>query len=185
MQTTAESNSIRALATTFFLFSIMLFTANIYAEISNALVFYRTVITIWISIAFLIPASFLYLRGAENNWLQWLWTFALVAYLVHFYFAFGETHDFSIASVYAKQGWFTASYNFLITAMWIVFTVLMWNKPGQFVLFKHGFVLLLLAGMLVASIGLKEGIVSWLGYVLLAAIMVGFIVRFRKGPIAS
>ncbi|MCG6968754.1 MAG: hypothetical protein LJE85_03215 [Gammaproteobacteria bacterium] len=180
MDSVAESTSPRAFAVTFLLFAVMLFAGNIYAEISNALLFYRTIFTIWMTIVLLIPASFLYLAGRENHWFRWLWTFAFVAFLVHFYFAVGENHHFSIASVYAKQGWFTASYNFFITVAWIVFTVMLWRNPRQYVLFKHAFVLLLLAGMLVASIGLKDGIVSGLGGLLIVAIIAGIMMRFRK-----
>jgi hypothetical protein len=184
-QAISKPDSIRPFAVTFLVFAIMLFGANIYAEISNALVFYRTILTIWVSIALLAPASFLYISGRDNHWSRWLWTFALLAYLVHFYFAFGETHGFSFASVYAKQGWFTATYNFFITVAWMVFTVLLWRSPGKYAVLKHVFVVLLLAGMLVASIGLKEGVVTWLGYILLAAIVAGAIARIRREPVAA
>jgi hypothetical protein len=185
METVMKPDSMRAFAATFLLFSLMLFAGNIYAEIGNALVFHRTIVTIWMTILFLIPAMFLYLTGRrETTWSYWLWTFALLSYLVHFYFAYGEIHGYSVGSVYAKQGAVTATYNFIITAVWIVFTVFLWKTPNRYTIYKHIFVLLLMVGMLVSSIIIKDGVVSWLGYILVLSIIAGFAVRFIKRPSA-
>lgn len=161
---------------TFVPFALMLVAANIYAEISAHLVFNRVTTTIWIAIVLVTPSFFLFIadrgRSANPYWLL-TWTFSFLAYLLHFYFAFGVMHGGVISSVYAKQGSITASYNFLITIWWLLDVIFAWTVRENRWITTSRVVLhiALFIGLVVASVFLKDGVARLLGLLMALPIL--------------
>jgi len=112
--------SLTAVTSTFVPFAILLSVALLAAEQSDTLDHSRMIYASWIALGFAAVALslFVFPRTRAGQWELLTWTFALAAYLVHFYYAFGVKYGFGIARTYAAQGPVIATNNFLVTALW-------------------------------------------------------------------
>lgn len=153
----------------------------------DALTYYRAVYTIWLTIAFMIPALALYFwpGDSERKTNYWLlcWTFGFLAYLVHFYYTVGEVFHWSLREVYAKQGVLIATSNLLDTAWWGFDLVLAWFVPSRAKWIRVQRTLAHLyipATFFVSAVLIKTGVVRWLGILMTAALVVGLLVRLVR-----
>jgi len=157
-------------------FALLIAAANVYAETTNFLDFGRTVAAVWVMIVLLVPAFCLYVwhRGAAAPLWRLCWTFALLAYWIHLAFAFGTLHGSSLAGIIAKQGALAAGYNFAVTVWWSLDVVFVWFGARGAVVRWQRFALTaaLFIGVIVAAVVLKDGLVRWLGAVLVASVAV-------------
>jgi len=69
-------------------FGILIFIAIMAAELTQNLTYYRTIYSIWVTTALLIPAICLYILPGESekkiDYGLLLWTFSFFAYLVQY-----------------------------------------------------------------------------------------------------
>lgn len=151
--------------------------------------------SIWASLALAIPAFALYVwpgrSGPKAAYWRLLWTFAFLAYLVHFYYAVAVHYHGSLRAVYQGQGVTIASSNFLVTGWWALDVALAWlvdDDPGQrrWVRVQRG---LVVTGVFVvftaASVFLFHGFVNVLGYALVAVVAGGLAVRLGRRAAAG
>jgi hypothetical protein len=126
---TATSTSTGALASTFVPFALLLSAALLGAETADSLDHGRLLYSSWVSLVFAIPALCLFVFPTTRNgeYERLTWTFSYLAYLVHFYYAFGVTYDASFAKTYAGQGPVIATSNFTLTALWTFDVVASWR----------------------------------------------------------
>ncbi|HKU44182.1 MAG TPA: hypothetical protein VJR89_38740 [Polyangiales bacterium] len=120
--------TLHSFTATFVPFALLLSAALLAAETTDSLEQHRLVYTIWVSLALSGPALALYVlpQHRDRDYTRLLWTFAYLAYLGHFYYAFGKHYHFSARELYAGQGALIATGNLLLTAAWSVDVVLSW-----------------------------------------------------------
>lgn len=154
----------------------------------DALTYYRAVYTIWLTMAFMIPALALFFLPGEserkaNYWLL-CWTFGYLAFLVHFYYTVGGVFHWSLREVYAKQGVMIATSNLLDTVWWGFDLLLAWFVSSRAGWIRVQRVLLHIyvpVTFFVSAVVIKTGFVRWLGLVMTAALVVSILLRlFRR-----
>jgi hypothetical protein len=164
----------------------------------EALTYYRAVYTIWLTIAFMIPALALYFWPGDsdrktNYWLL-CWTFGFLAYLVHFYYTVGQVFHWSLREVYAAQGPLIATSNLLDTAWWGFDLLLAWfvSSRAKWVRVQRTLAHIYIpATFFVSAVVIKHGVVRWLGLLMTAALVAGILVRLvrrkkqRHAPVAE
>jgi len=177
---------------TFVPFGLLLVAALIGAEIALDLPFQRMIYSIWATMALMIPALCLYIlpsrtQTSKNLWLLF-WTFAYLAYLVHFYYAVMVHYHASVTEVFAQQGVKIAGSNFLVTFWWALDVVLAWTVQSDV---KWITIERLLANIyipftfFVASVVLFKGFVNVLGYTMTAGIILCLLVRIHAWWLAA
>jgi len=203
---TAESRKRLTLfqfAVTFVPFAFLLATAMMAPEAPQildnhraiytieALVYYRAIYSIWLTIAFMIPALALYFLPGDsdrktNYWLL-CWTFAFLAFLVHFYYTVGVIFHWSLRDVYTRQGPIIATSNFLDTAWWAFDLLLAWfvNSRARWIRVQRTLAHIYIpATFFVSAVVIKHGFVRALGIVMTLTMLVSIVVwlvRRKRG----
>jgi hypothetical protein len=188
---TSRTFTLTEITATFVPFGLMLVAALIGAEAANNVQDQRLIYSIWVTIALMTPALGLYILPTRteqrmNYWLL-LWTFAFLAYLVHFYYAVVVHYHGSVAEVFEKQGTRIAGSNFLVTAWWGFDVVLAWvvAAPPKWIRIErglaHGFIPFT---FFVASVVIFRGFVNVLGIAMTATVAVSLIVRLHAWWVA-
>jgi hypothetical protein len=117
---------------TFVPFALLLSLALMGAEVAQNMTMTRLRTASWVSLAFFTLAFCLYLWPGESprrrGWWLLAWTFALLAYLVHFGYSFFGAHHGSLREVWQSQRALIASSNFLVTFWWTVDVILAWAR---------------------------------------------------------
>ena len=153
----------------------------------EALVYYRTIYSIWLTMAFLIVAEvlFFYPNDSEQKQNYWLlcWTFGFLAFVVHFYYTVGIIFHGSLREVYAKQGFVIATSNFVDLAWWGFDLVLAWFVKSQAKWIRVQRVLAHLyipMTFFVSAVVIKRGFVRGLGVLMTVAIVFTIILYWLK-----
>lgn len=153
----------------------------------EALVYYRTIYSIWLTMAFLIVAEvlFFYPSDSERKQNYWLlcWTFGFLAFVVHFYYAVGVIFHGSIREVYAKQGFVIATSNFVDLAWWGFDLALAWFVKSEAKWIRVQRVLAHLyipMTFFVSAVVIKRGFVRGLGVLMTVAIVFTIILCFLR-----
>ncbi len=153
----------------------------------EALVYYRTIFSIWLTMAFLIPAEVLFFWPSDspqkrNYWLL-CWTFGFLAFVVHFYYSIGIVFHGSLREVYAKQGVVIATSNLLDFAWWGFDLVLAWfvKSEAKWIrvqrVLAHVYIPLT---FFVSAVVIKHGFVRGLGILMTVAILGTLALRFVR-----
>ena len=169
----------------FVIFGVLLGAALMAAETQMDLGMARTVYTIWVTAALVIPAlcAFALPGNSErirNTWLLF-WTFSFFAYLVHMAYAIFSVYHGSRKEFLAGQGIAPAIINVIFTVWWTLDVVLAWfyHKDARWVRIErvagHIFIGLTFAA---STIFLKHGFVNVIGIVLAASVIICLMIRF-------
>ena len=160
----------------------------------EALVYYRAIYSIWLTIAFMIPALALYFLPGDSDRKQnyWLlcWTFGFLAYLVHFYYTVGVIFHWSLREVYAKQGVMIATSNFLDTAWWAFDLLLAWfvSSKAKWIRVQRTLAHIYIpATFFVSAVVIKHGVVRALGILMTLSLLISIAIRLfkrKRGPIS-
>jgi hypothetical protein len=153
----------------------------------EALVYYRIIFSIWLTMAFLIPGEVLFFLPGDserkrNYWLL-CWTFGFLAYLVHFYYTVGVVFHGSLREVYAAQGMIIATSNLLVTAWWGFDLLLAWFVKSRAKWIKvqrtlaHLYIPLT---FFISAVVIKRGFVRGLGIVMTVAILISIAWRLIR-----
>ncbi|HKY27219.1 MAG TPA: hypothetical protein VJM12_04655 [Pyrinomonadaceae bacterium] len=150
----------------------------------EALVYYRIIHTIWLTMAFLIVAEVLYFWPGDseqkrNFWLL-CWTFGFLAYVVHFYYTVGVVFHGSLREVYAKQGVMIATSNLLVTAWWGFDLILAWfvRSRAKWIRIQRTLAHLYIPiTFFISAVVIKRGFVRGLGIVMTVAILISILAR--------
>lgn len=169
---------------TFVPFGLFLVAAMFGAESAFSLPDQRMLTSVWAAQALLIPALFLYCapyrtQRHRNLWVLF-WTFAFLAYLVHFYYAVMVHYHGSLSEVWHQQGAKIAGSNLLDTGWWAFDVILAWTvRPDvKWVRIQRlVFNIYLPLTFFVASVVIFKGFVNVLGYSMTAAILLGVAIR--------
>ena len=153
----------------------------------EALVYYRTIYSIWLTLAFLIVAEvlFFYPGDSERKRNYWLlcWTFGFLAFAVHFYYTVGVIFHGSLREVYAKQGVVIATSNFVDFIWWAFDLVLAWfvKKEAKWIRVQRVLAHLYIPmTFFVSAVVIKHGIVRGLGVLMTVAILFTLLLRFLR-----
>jgi hypothetical protein len=183
-----------ALAFTFVPFALLLSAALLAAEQADSLDHARLLYSSWVSLVFATPALCLFLFPSTRNGEYELlaWTFSYFAYLVHFYYAFGVTYDFSVAKTYAGQGPVIATSNFALTALWTFDVAASWmaHQGARWREVVRTLARVFVFATFVASaVVIFGGFVRVLGIAMIAAVGISAVVRVaevvrgQRGPV--
>ena len=161
--------------------------AMLAAEVTDNLLLYRLKYSIWLPTALLIPALFLYTVRADSQagraYHRLFWTGALAAYLVHFYLAVFVYFD-GLLGALEGQGMLIAGMNYVITVVWALDVLVLWlvadPMPAIVRLWRLVATAIVFAGFVVATVVLKEGVVSVLGTLLAVAAGVGIAIGYLR-----
>jgi hypothetical protein len=178
--------SLTEFTNTFIPFGILIILALMAAELTQNLVLFRAIYSIWVTMIFLIPAVCLYVLPGKsetkyNYWLL-LWTCGFLAYWVHFYYTVFVIFNGSIPAVYAEQGVVVATSNFLVTLWWGLDVVLGWffDPPSKIIAIQRvGSHIYIPFTFFVSSVLLKSGIVHNIGIVMTLAILICLLLRIK------
>jgi hypothetical protein len=189
--TNTRNITLGQVAATFIPFGLLLVAALMAAETALDLPYQRMIYSIWATMALLIPALCLYIYPSrtqpnKNYWLLF-WTFAYLAYLVHFYYAVIVHYHASIPEVFQQQGIKIAGSNFLDTLWWGLDVLLAWTVQSDLKWIRIERLLLniyLPLTFFVASVVIFKGFVNVLGYAMTAGVVLCLIVRLRSWWIA-
>jgi hypothetical protein len=112
--------SLHAFTATFVPFASLLCAALLAAETTDSLDHHRLVYTIWVALVLAGPtlAMFSLPQHRDRDYNRLLWSFAYLAYLVHFYYAFGRQYHWSLTELYEGQRSLIATSNLLLTVVW-------------------------------------------------------------------
>lgn len=168
---------------TFVPFGLAMVAAMMGAESALSLNDQRMITSVWAAQGLLIPALFLYYapyraQVHRNLWVLF-WTFAFLAYLVHFYYAV-FVHYHGIADAWKQQGPKIAGSNFLDTAWWAFDVLLAWTVKGDVKWVRIErllFSIYLPLTFFVASVVIFKGFVNVIGYSMTAAVVLGLAIR--------
>ena len=160
----------------------------------DATTYYRAVYSIWVTMAFLIPAVVLYFLPGESErkrqYARLFWTFGLLAYLVHFHYTVGVVFHDSLREVYAAQGVIIATSNLLVTVWWAFDVILSWmpSLRAAWVPRERTLVRLYIPlTFFISAVVIKHGVVRLLGIVMTVAILVSLakrVLRRSDAPVA-
>jgi len=146
--------------------------------------FERTRFTALLAMVLAAPALVLYVlrAGPPNPWWRAFWTAALVAYLIHFWWAVFRVYDSNFAAIVARQG-FVAYTNFAVTILWTLDVIAAWiaaRARASWAMHILHFVTWagVTASFLAASVVFRADTISVAGYVLAAGLLVAILVRF-------
>jgi len=169
------------------LFALGLSAALLAPEATTRIDLHRAIYSIWLSSLFATPAFVVYITRVSTQDLPdsgfhlWrlLWTFAGLAYFVHFAYVFFSLHRSDVASVFEVQTRFVASANFLFTAWWAIDLVLLWAIPGSRLQQRQNRVFQCFAFVVfvVAFIFLRPGVPQVLGTLMVVGVVASFIIR--------
>lgn len=182
---TSRNFTLGQITATFVPFGLALTAAMMAAETALNLPDQRMIYSIWVAQALLIPALYLYFQPdrsqrCQNLWLLF-WTFAYLAYAVHFYYAVIIHYHASLHEVWTQQGAKIAGSNFLDTLWWGLDVVLAWTIQRDIKWIRIERLVLniyLPLTFFVASVVIFKGFVNVIGYTMTAAVLLGVIVRF-------
>jgi len=160
----------------------------------EALVYYRAIYSIWLTIAFMTPALALYFLPGDssrktNYWLL-CWTFGFLAFVVHFYYTVGVIFHWSLREVYAKQGAMIATSNLLDTAWWAFDLLLAWfvSSNAKWIKVQRTLAHLYIpATFFVSAVVIKHGVVRVLGILMTLSLLISIAIRLFKrkhGPVS-
>lgn len=171
---------------TFVPFGVLLSLALLGAEVSQNLVMARVRTASWVALAFFTVAFCLYLWPGESprrrNWWLLAWTFALLAYLVHFGYSFFGAHHGSLREVWTTQRPLIATSNFLVTFWWTADVVHAWlRREGKWRGFARTAIhLLVFITFAVSSLVLFGGAVRVLGILMMLSVLLSLGARLVR-----
>jgi|CXWL01.1.fsa_nt_gi hypothetical protein len=164
-------------------FALGLSAALLGAELGANLLVTRIRTTAWVALALSAVALTLYLwpgetRRRRNLWLL-AWSLAATAYLVHFGYSFLGLYHGSLRELYAGQRALIATSNLLVTLWWTWDVIHAWHHPaGRWRTWhRTGIHLLVLITFIASALFLFSGPVRFLGYGLVAAVVVALAAR--------
>jgi hypothetical protein len=172
---------------TFVPFGLLLFGALVWAEMSTDLTLERIKASIWatsilLTVALTI-APFRSMSRTLNNLAGLYWSFTLLIFLVHAYWAIFRYFG-GIAETFEGMGISIAGLNFLLTIWWTLDVLLMWllhNEP-RWLRIAHVaarvFTFLVFA---ITLLFLRADPARYLGVVFTASVIVALIVRWLAG----
>jgi hypothetical protein len=146
--------------------------------------FERTRWTALLAMVLAAPAILLYVlrRGPPNLWWRAFWTVALIAYLMHFWWAVFVIYDGNVEAIIARQG-FVAYTNFAVTILWTLDVVAAWitargRAPLALTILHFVTWAGVTASFLAASIVFRSDAISVVGYVLAVGVFAAILARF-------
>ncbi len=171
---------------TFIIFGISIVVALMAAELTPSLIYHRTIYSVWVTTALLIPALCLYILPGDsekktNYWLLF-WNFSFLAYSVHFYYAVFVTYGGIIQAFKAQKLWIAVS-NYVLTAWWSLDVVLAWFTTSEakwIKLQRLAANIYIYISFVVATIVLKTGFIRGLGIVMTIAVLVCLGLRVKS-----
>jgi hypothetical protein len=176
---------------TFVPFALLLSAALLGAEVAQNLVLTRVHTSSWVALGFFTVAFCLYIWPGDSprrrSWWLLVWTFALLAYLVHFGYSFFGPHHGSLRDIWQSQRPLIATSNFLVTLWWTVDVILAWlhreNWRGIARTLIH---LLAFVTFFTSSLVLFGGVVRVFGALMTAAVLIALgarlVRRFHHSP---
>jgi hypothetical protein len=166
-------------------FGLLLGAALLAAETTMDLDYYRTVYTIWATVALATPAlcAFALPGDSPRKAALWLlfWSFAFIVYIVHAGYAYFGVYHGSFAEFLAGQGVFPAANNVLFTLWWAFDLVLAWvyRGPAAWVQKQRIGAHIYIGGVFVVStVILKHGFINVLGAILTLSLLLSLAIRF-------
>lgn len=171
---------------TFVPFALLLSAALMGAEVSQTLVLTRVHTSSWVSLAFFTVAFCLYIWPGDSprrrSWWLLAWTFALLAYLVHFGYSFFGVHHGSLKDIWQSQRPLIAGSNFLVTLWWTADVVHGWlRRDGRWRNIPRTLLhVLVFITFVVSSLVLFGGPVRFLGAAMTAAVAVALGARLLR-----
>lgn len=185
----AESSTYRITLADFTIafvsFGVLLGVALMAAETQMDMGMARTVYTIWVTAALVIPALCAFALPGDserirNTWLLF-WTFSFFAYLVHAAYAIFSVYHGSMKEFLAGQGTVPAIINVVFTVWWALDVVLAWfyHKDARWVRIERvaGHIFIGLT-FIASTIFLKHGFINVIGIVLAASVIICLMMRF-------
>lgn len=167
-------------------FGLLLVAALLGAEVGQNLLLTRIHTSSWVSLALFGVAFSVYLWPGDsprrrNLWLLF-WTFALLAYLVHFAYSLFGLYGGSLIAVWKSQRPLIAGSNFLVTGWWTLDVLLAWLRRGPRwrTLPRTLVQLLVLVTFVVSSLVIFGGFVRIPAALLAAAVVVCLAARLRR-----
>lgn len=163
---------------TFVPFALLLSLALMGAEVAQNLTMTRVRTSSWVALAFFTVAVCLYLwpggSPRRRGWWLLAWTFALLAYLVHFGYSFFGAHHGSLRDVWQSQRALIAGSNFLVTFWWTADVARAWaRREGRWRGVARTLIhLLVFITFGVSSLVLFGGAVRILGAVMTMAVVI-------------
>ncbi len=113
-------------------FALVLAAALLAAELAPELDHARMIYAIWATLVLAIPPlAMSFGARRDGDYARLSWTFAYVAYLVHFYYAFGVQYQWSVSALYAGQGAAIATTNLVFTVLWTADVLTLWSMPHR------------------------------------------------------
>lgn len=168
--------------TVFVPFALLLAWSLLQPELGGDLELGRTKLTIWATTILLLPALVLYLfrdlgQGVANL-AHLFWTAALIAFLVHAYWAIFIIFD-GVADTFRQQGPMIAGGNFLLLGLWVLDVLLLWlAPPHRWRRILQDIVrILAFAVFALTLVVLRGGPVQLLGFVFVGVLVVAGVIR--------
>ena len=155
-------------------FALLLSAALLAAELAPELDHARMIYAIWATLVLAIPPLVLsFGERRHGDYARLSWTFAFVAYLVHFYYSFGVQYHWSPANLYAGQGPAIATANLIFTALWSANVLVLWWTPrGHWWRVLDGATrVLFFAEVVMSSLVIFSGFVRVIGALLVASVV--------------
>jgi hypothetical protein len=144
----------------------------------------RLIYSVWVTIVLMTPAVCLFIlpnpSPARKNYRLLFWTFAFLAYMVHFYYAVMVHYHMSIKEIYSNQGVKIATSNFLVTAWWGLDVLLTWFTNAEAKWIRVQLVLVNIyipLTFFIASVIIFKGFVNVLGIAMTTSILTCVLVR--------
>ena len=166
-------------------FGFLLGAALLAAETTMDLDFYRTVYTIWATVALVTPAlcAFALPGHSSRQGAIWLlfWSAAFVVYIVHAGYAYFGVYHGSFQAFLGGQGIFPAANNVLFTLWWAFDLLLGWayRGPAAWVEKQRIGAHIYIGGVFVVStVILKHGFINVLGVILTLSVLLCLAIRF-------
>ena len=127
--------SLKHLTNTFVPFGLAIVVPVMAAELTRNLDYSRSVYTMWVSIAFAVPAAcILAVTGRAGAWSDYrlmLWTFGFVAYVGHVYYSSVVSFSADLRAIHADHGVTIAVAKIVIGAWWAAGLALEWSSLSQ------------------------------------------------------
>jgi hypothetical protein len=166
--------SLGAWTASFVPFALLISAALLAAEVAPELDHARMTYAIWATVALAIPPLVLQFGARrDGEYARLSWTFAYLAYVLHFYYAFGVQYHWSLTLLYEGQGPAIATANLLFTVLWTADIVGVWSMPrglGWRVL-DGATRVLFVAEVIMSTLVIFSGFVRVLGALLVASVV--------------
>ena len=181
--------TLSVLTGTFVPFALLLFAANVWAELAPFPAHVRTATTIWIAMLFAGAALVLRLTAwspVASGAFALAWSFGLAAMALHLFFAIVDLLGGDLTLFIERNGIAVTALNFGLVAWWAADVALLWSGvAGRRWMRLQGVALsiALLAMLVASSVILGDGIVRWLGVALVIAVAVAVVVRTRMSAV--